>query len=156
MMNKFTHIDKNGDVKMVNISKKEKTRRIAEAYAEVFMSEKTLKLIYNKKIPKGNVFTAAKLAGIMAAKKTPEIIPLCHSLNLTNIEINIDIDKSNKKVNIISICETENGTGVEMEALTAVSCAALTIYDMCKSVDKNIIITNIKLLKKIGGKSDLK
>ena len=156
MNNKFTHIDKNGDIKMVNISQKKKTRRVAKAFAEVFTSEKTLMLISSQKIPKGNVFTAAKIAGIMAAKKTPEIIPLCHSLNLTHIDIQIDIDNIHKKINITSICETENGTGVEMEALTAVSCAALTIYDMCKSVDKNIIITNIKLLKKIGGKSDLK
>ncbi|MAR79329.1 MAG: cyclic pyranopterin monophosphate synthase MoaC [Rhodospirillaceae bacterium] len=153
---KLTHIDKSGDIKMVNISGKKTSRRIAKASGEIFASEETLKIINNKKMPKGNVFSAAKIAGIMAAKKTSEIIPLCHPLNLTNIEINIEIDKKTNKINIISICETENGTGVEMEALTAVSCAALTIYDMCKAVDKNIIITNIKLLKKIGGKSDSK
>ena len=155
MVDKFTHIDENGDIKMVNISKKTMTKRIAHAYAEIHTSKRTIELINDKRIPKGNVFSAAKIAGIMAAKKTSEIIPLCHNLNLTNIEINISIDEKLNIIKIISICEIKNSTGVEMEALTAVTTAALTVYDMCKSVDKKMIINNIKLLKKTGGKSNL-
>ncbi len=156
MVYKFTHIDENGDIKMVNISKKAMTKRIANAYAEIHTSKRTIELISDKRIPKGNVFSAAKIAGIIAAKKTSEIIPLCHNLNLTNIEINISIDKKLNIIKIISICETKNSTGVEMEALTAATTAALTVYDMCKSVDKKMIINNIKLLKKTGGKSNIK
>ncbi|PPR77792.1 MAG: Cyclic pyranopterin monophosphate synthase accessory protein [Alphaproteobacteria bacterium MarineAlpha2_Bin1] len=156
MANKLSHIDRNGEINIVNISKKLKSKRLAKAYGEIIISKKAIKLINDKTMPKGNVFSVAKIAGIMAAKKTFEIIPLCHPLHLTNIEINISINNKFNKICIISVCEAENSTGVEMEALTAVSTAALTIYDMCKSVDKNMIISNIKLLEKTGGKSHLK
>ncbi|MBL41597.1 MAG: cyclic pyranopterin monophosphate synthase MoaC [Rhodospirillaceae bacterium] len=155
MTKNLSHIDKNGEINIVDISKKTKSRRLAKAYGEIIVSKKTIDLINDKTIPKGNVFSVAKIAGIMAAKKTWESIPLCHQINLTNIEINISINKKANHINITSICEAENSTGVEMEALTAVSTAALTIYDMCKAVDKKMIINNIRLLKKTGGKSSL-
>ena len=152
-MNKFSHIDKDGSVKMVDITDKSPSIRIARAEGKIALHEETINSIQNNKLPKGNVLTAAKIAGICAAKKTGDIIPMCHQLNLSFIDIKFEINAD--EITIHSIVKTCETTGVEMEALTAVSTAALTIYDMCKAVDKSMMIKSIKLLKKIGGKSDL-
>ncbi len=117
------------------------------------MKIETIKLIKDRKLPKGDVFAVAKVAGIMAAKKTSEIIPMCHPLNITLVDINFDLDEKENKVNIESHVKVTGQTGVEMEALTAVSVAALTIYDMCKAVDKEMIISDIMLIEKKGGRS---
>ncbi len=149
----FTHLDKDGNANMVDISEKEKTKRIAKAKSTLKVSAGIIEKIKDKSIPKGDVFSTARIAGILAAKKTDSLIPLCHQVPITSIEINFTIDEMLFEIEIISEVSTIYGTGVEMEALTAVSVAALTIYDMCKSIDKKIIITETKLLEKIGGKS---
>jgi cyclic pyranopterin phosphate synthase len=138
---------------MVDITAKAETLRKAKASGIVQMDIRTLELIEKGQIAKGNVLTTAKIAGIMAAKKTGELIPLCHSLEVTAIEVNLEIDRNKSQIIIQSEVQNMGRTGVEMEALTAVSIAALTIYDMCKAVDKKIIIVNIMLLEKSGGKS---
>lgn len=138
---------------MVDITTKAQTLRKAKASGIVKMDTRTLELIRKGQIAKGNVLTTAKIAGIMAAKKTGELIPLCHPLELTAIEVNLEIDRSESQIVIQSEVQNMGRTGVEMEALTAVSVAALTIYDMCKALDKNIVIGNIMLLEKSGGKS---
>ena len=138
---------------MVDVTAKAKTIRKAKARGIVKMDARTLELIEKGKITKGNVLTTAKIAGIMAAKKTGELIPLCHPLELTGIDLNLSIDNKNSQIIIESVVQTAGKTGVEMEALTAVSVAALTIYDMCKAVNKKIIIGDILLLEKSGGKS---
>jgi cyclic pyranopterin monophosphate synthase len=152
-MKKLSHINDEGQVQMVNVTGKNKTTRVAKAGGKVKMDPQTLKMIKNGHIAKGNVLTTAKIAGIMAAKKTGELIPLCHPLDLTGIDINLKIDHKNSQIVIEAQVQTVGKTGVEMEALTAVSIAALTIYDMCKSADKKIIIGEIMLLEKSGGKS---
>ncbi len=152
-MKKLSHIDEEGKARMVDISKKKETAREAVASAMVQMKPETLELISDKKIPKGDVFSAARIAGIMAAKKVSSIIPLCHPLNVTSVEIDLETDKKKSCVRIMSRAKITGKTGVEMEAMTAVSVAALTIYDMCKAVDKGITITDITLLQKKGGKS---
>ncbi len=138
---------------MVDITAKAQTLRQAKAAGIVQMDIRTLELIEKGQIAKGNVLTTAKIAGIMAAKKTGELIPLCHPLEVTAIEVNLEIDRNKSQIIIQSEVKNMGRTGVEMEALTAVSIAALTIYDMCKAVDKKIIIGNIILLEKSGGKS---
>ncbi len=138
---------------MVDITAKAETLRQAKALGIVQMDIRTLELIEKGQIAKGNVLTTAKIAGIMAAKKTGELIPLCHPLEVTAIEVNLEIDRNKSQIIIQSEVKNMGRTGVEMEALTAVSIAALTIYDMCKAVDKKIIIGNIMLLEKSGGKS---
>ncbi len=138
---------------MVDITAKGETLRQAKAVGIVQMDSRTLELIEKGQIVKGNVLTAAKIAGIMAAKKTGELIPLCHPLEVTAVEVNLEIDRNKSQIIIQSEVKNMGRTGVEMEALTAVSIAALTIYDMCKAVDKRIIIGNIMLLEKSGGKS---
>jgi cyclic pyranopterin phosphate synthase len=138
---------------MVDITAKAQTLRKAKALGIVQMDIRTLELIEKGQIAKGNVLTTAKIAGIMAAKKTGELIPLCHPLEVTSIEVNLEIDRNKSQIIIQSEVKNMGRTGVEMEALTAVSIAALTIYDMCKAVDKKIIIGNIMLLEKSGGKS---
>jgi cyclic pyranopterin phosphate synthase len=138
---------------MVDITAKTETFRKAKAAGIVQMDIRTLELIEKGQIAKGNVLTTAKIAGIMAAKKTGELIPLCHPLEVTAIEVNLEIDRNKSQIIIQSEVKNMGRTGVEMEALTAVSIAALTIYDMCKAVDKKIIIGNIMLLEKSGGKS---
>jgi cyclic pyranopterin phosphate synthase len=153
IMKKLSHIDEEGKARMVDISKKKETAREAVASAMVQMKPETLELISDKKIPKGDVFSAARIAGIMAAKKVSSIIPLCHPLNVTSVEIDLETDKKKSCVRIVSRAKITGKTGVEMEAMTAVSVAALTIYDMCKAVDKGITITDITLLQKKGGKS---
>ncbi len=138
---------------MVDVTLKPSTERKAIASGFIYMKPQTLKLILDGKIPKGDVFSVARIAGIAAAKKTWELIPLCHPLNITSINVDFSPEKKNKRIKIISEVKVTGQTGVEMEALTAVSVAALTIYDMCKAVDKDMIISEIMLLEKYGGKS---
>ncbi len=152
-MKKLSHIDHKGDVRMVDVTDKAKTVRQAKARGIVKMDARTLKLIEEGKVTKGNVLAIAKIAGIMAAKKTAELIPLCHPLEVTSVDLMLKSDKKNSQVIIESVVKMAGKTGVEMEALTAVSVAALTIYDMCKAVNKNITIGDIMLLEKSGGKS---
>ncbi len=140
-------------IKMINVGEKETTYREAVAKCEVHVSKSTLKKILSGTLPKGDVLTAAKLAGILAAKKTADLLPLCHPLNLTSVDVQIAIRKSKSILEITSAVTIDAKTGVEMEALTACSIAALTIYDMCKSVQKDIVISNLRLVKKTGGKS---
>ena len=151
--NKLTHFDDNGDPSMVNINAKENTVRVAIATGKVTMKSETLQKILDIKIKKGDVFNVAKLAGIMAAKKTDQLIPLCHSIPLSYVNIDLEPDIKNSCIKIKSEASLVGKTGVEMEALTAVSLASLTIYDMCKSVDREIVISDIKLIHKSGGKS---
>lgn len=138
-------------VSMIDISAKEETVRVAEAQGRINLSQKTLQLILENKIPKGNVIIAAKLAGIQAAKKTADLLPLCHPLRITSIEV--EISPKEKSLLVTSRVSALERTGVEMEALTAVSVACLTIYDMVKALDKRIIISDIHLVSKTGGKS---
>jgi len=152
-MKKLSHIDHAGNIQMVDVSSKRSTRRRAVACAKVEMQPRTLKLIAEQQIGKGNVLAAAKIAGIMAAKKTGELIPLCHPLELTLVTVDLQPDFISSQILIRAEVRTMGKTGVEMEAMTAVSVAALTVYDMCKSADKEIIIGEIMLLEKSGGKS---
>ena len=152
-MKKLSHLNKEGQVQMVNVTPKTETIRKAKAQGTVKMDSQTLKLIEKGQITKGNVLTTAKIAGIMAAKKTGELIPLCHPLEITSIDITFLINHKKSQIVIESEVQIQGKTGVEMEALTSVSIAALTIYDMCKAVNKKIIIGDIMLLEKSGGKS---
>jgi len=154
-MEKLSHIDKKGRPKMVDVGSKPLTERIAVAKGSVYMKKETFNLIKAGKAAKGDVLNVAKLAGIMAAKRTSEIIPLCHPLNITSVDIDFRLDAKKSKVEIESRVKVTGQTGVEMEALTAVSAAALTIYDMCKAVDKGMIISDIMLMEKRGGKSGI-
>jgi cyclic pyranopterin phosphate synthase len=147
----FTHIDNTGNIAMVDVSGKPGTLRSARASGHILMQPETIELLSRDGLPKGNVLTTAKLAGILAAKNTAHLIPLCHQLNLSWADIVFDVQKD--RVAIVATVKTKEATGVEMEALTAVSVAALTIYDMCKAADKNMEIGAIKLEKKTGGKS---
>ena len=151
-MNEFNHLDSKGDVKMVDVTDKIATIRVAKAEGKIHLQQATIALIQDNSIPKGNVLTTAKIAGIQSAKKTAEIIPMCHQLNLSFVDMEFELGR--ELVIIRSIVKTREATGVEMEALTAVSTAALTMYDMCKAVDKTMTIGAIKLVEKIGGKSD--
>ena len=148
----FSHLKKN-KISMVDISKKKLTNRTAIATLSLNFSEKTFTKIINNNSPKGEIFNIARSAGISAAKKTSELIPLCHNLPISYINIDFKIDKKNLSIQILSEIKTQFSTGVEMEALTACSVAGLVIYDMCKSLDKKIIMTELKLLFKKGGKS---
>jgi len=150
-MNKFSHLDTDGNVKMVDVTEKTPSVRRARAEGIITLRADTINLIQNEAMPKGNVLTAAKIAGIQAAKKTWDMIPMCHQLNLSFVNLEFELDR--EQIMIRSIVKTRESTGVEMEALTAVSTAALTIYDMCKAVDKTMTISAIKLVEKIGGKS---
>lgn len=152
-MKKLSHVNNKGHVQMVDVTAKAETIRRAKAQGIVKMDLLTLDLIEKGKIAKGNVLTTAKIAGIMAAKKTSELIPLCHPLGITGIDVNLNIDRKNSQIVIESQVQITGKTGVEIEALTAVSIAALTIYDMCKAVNKKIVIGDIMLLEKSGGKS---
>jgi cyclic pyranopterin phosphate synthase len=155
LVKKLSHLDKQGKAKMVDITEKPLTLREAVAKGSVYMKAETLKLIKDKKIQKGDVFGVARVAGIMAAKRTSELIPMCHPLNITSVNIDFDLDSKKNKVDIEARVRIIGQTGVEMEALTAVSAVALTIYDMCKAVDKKMIISDIMLLEKKGGRSGL-
>jgi len=152
-MKKLSHLDKEGKAKMVDITAKPLTNREAVARGSVYMKPGTIKLIVDKKVPKGDVFSIARIAGIMAAKKTSELIPMCHPLDITAIDIQFNLNLKNRKIDIESRVSIVGRTGVEMEALTAVSVAALAIYDMCKAVDKEMVISDIMLMEKRGGKS---
>lgn len=147
-MKKLTHIDTRGEATMVDVSAKPVMQREAVARGEIHLQRATLKLIESQTIAKGNVLAAARLAGILTAKKTGELIPLCHPLPLTHCEVNFDIPTSRDRIVITASAKVAGQTGVEMEALTAVSIAALTIYDMCKAVDQQMRVTDIKLLSK--------
>jgi len=149
----LSHLDEKGQARMVDVTVKEDTFREAEAEGKVCLAPSTLKLIETGGVPKGDVLAVARIAGIMAAKKTHELIPLCHPLPITSVEIDFTTDAEHGEITIRTKVKTVGKTGVEMEALQAVSTAALTIYDMCKAVDKLIEIKNIRLLKKRGGKS---
>ena len=153
MSRKLTHFDRSGNAHMVDVGGKGETERVAVARACVTMQPATLKLIAAKKAAKGDVLAVAQLAGIMAAKKTPEIIPLCHPLALSSVDVKLSLDKRRSAVDIEATCKLKGRTGVEMEALTAASVAALTVYDMCKAVDRGMVISEVKLLHKSGGKS---
>lgn len=153
MSEQFTHINKVGKANMVDVTDKKISERQAVAEAYVEMSKATLDLIISGAHDKGDVFATARIAGIMAAKRTAELIPLCHPLLLTKVEVNLTADPDLNRVRIQSLCRLSGTTGVEMEALTAVSVAALTIYDMCKAVQKDMVISQVRLLKKTGGKS---
>jgi cyclic pyranopterin phosphate synthase len=152
-MPSFTHIDEKGSVRMVDVTEKEPTDRRAVAQGIISMNPSTFRMIKNRKVKKGNVIETARIAGIMAAKKTSDLIPMCHPLNLTHVAVDFYPDESASSIRIESSVKIFSQTGVEMEALTAVSVAALTIYDMCKSYDREIVISNIRLLEKEGGKS---
>ena len=152
-MDDFTHLDEHGRVKMVEVGEKDSTRRLAVAKGEVLMRKETLERIMAGTITKGEVFGIAKIAGIMAAKKTADLIPLCHPLNITGVDLRFTPDLVNNKVEIEASANCTGQTGVEMEALTAVSVAALTVYDMCKAVDREMIIGAVRLIYKSGGKS---
>ncbi|HEX4571554.1 MAG TPA: cyclic pyranopterin monophosphate synthase MoaC [Dongiaceae bacterium] len=152
-MSRLTHFDAEGKAAMVDVSDKAETERSATAKGSVLMQPATLALIAAGDMKKGDVLAVARLAGIMAAKRTAELIPLCHPLALTSIKVDLAIDKARSAVDIEATCRLKGRTGVEMEALTAVSVAALTVYDMCKAVDRGMTITEIRLTAKRGGKS---
>lgn len=152
-MTRLTHLDAEGKAAMVDISTKGETERVATARGSVIMAPATLKLVEAGNMKKGDVLAVARLAGIMAAKRTPELIPLCHPLALTSIAVNLTIDAKRSAIDIEATCKLVGRTGVEMEALTAVSAAALTVYDMCKAADRAMTITEIRLTHKRGGKS---
>ena len=152
-MSKLTHLDSKGNAKMVDVTEKQSTHRVATASGRVRMNSETLKLIAEGGHTKGDVIAIARIAGIQAAKSCSQLIPLCHPLMLTSINVALDLDMQQNSVLINATCKVNGQTGVEMEALTAVSVAALTIYDMCKAVDKNMVIEGICLDEKLGGKS---
>ena len=153
MTNKLSHIDEAGNARMVDVGQKENTERIAIAKGEVVMKEKTLELIREGSIQKGDVLTVAQIAGIMAAKRTSELIPMCHPLPLHDIKLELSLNSELPGVKITSTVKTIAKTGVEMEALTAVAVAALTVYDMAKAAEKTMKIQNVRLVQKTGGKS---
>ena len=153
MKKKLSHINSKGKAEMVDVSVKEISTRTAEAYAEVKVSKEVFDAIKNNSVKKGDVLSIAKFAGIQAAKKTSELIPLCHNIFISKIDVELKLNSQKKTVEIKSFAKTTAQTGIEMEALTAVSVAALTVYDMCKAIDKSMIISEIKLLSKTGGKS---
>jgi len=149
----LTHFDADGNAVMVDVGAKEETERSATAAGTVLMRHETLRLIRAGGVKKGDVLSVARLAGIMGAKRTPELIPLCHPLALTSVAVDLALDDDRDTILITATCKLKGRTGVEMEALTAVSVAALTIYDMCKAVDRGMRLTDIRLIRKAGGKS---
>jgi len=149
----LTHLDPSGRARMVDVSEKSDTEREAIARGRVVMAPETFSLVKEGRAAKGDVLAVAQVAGIMAAKQTPQLIPMCHPLNLTNVAIHFDLNEAEHTVEISSRVKTTGKTGVEMEALTAVAVCALTIYDMCKAVDRGMRIEGIRLARKSGGKS---
>ncbi|HBC30725.1 MAG TPA: cyclic pyranopterin monophosphate synthase MoaC [Clostridiales bacterium] len=149
----LTHINDQGRAKMVDVSSKEETLREAEAYGSVYMKRETLNRIKEGTIKKGDVLSVAQVAGIMASKKTSDIIPMCHPIMISGCDINFNLNFDENKVEITATVKTTGQTGVEMEALTAVAAAGLTIYDMCKAIDREMIVSDIMLMKKSGGKT---
>jgi cyclic pyranopterin phosphate synthase len=152
-MSNFTHFDSEGRAVMVDVTQKPVTERTATAAARVIMQPETLAAIQAGQIGKGDVLAVARLAGIMAAKRTPDLIPLCHPLALTSVKVDLTLNPDENAVEISATCKLSGKTGVEMEALTAASVAALTVYDMCKALDKGMQITDLRLTHKAGGKS---
>ena len=149
--NELTHVDAQGRARMVDVTEKSGTVRVARAEASVEMSAATVKLLRNRALPKGNPLEVARIAGIQAGKKTSELIPLCHPLPLTHLDVSIDVVDSGARIE--AVARTKAETGVEMEAMTAAAVAALTLYDMCKAAEKGISIGPVRLLEKSGGKS---
>lgn len=153
MADKFTHFNQAGDVHMVDIGDKAKSKRVAVCKGQITMQAATLKMIVENSHKKGDVLQVARIAGIMAAKKTAELIPLCHPIAITHISIDFEVDNEASIISCFVRCETHERTGIEMEALTACNMTLLTIYDMCKAVDRAMTMTDIQLLEKSGGKS---
>jgi cyclic pyranopterin monophosphate synthase len=152
-MTDLTHLDASGRARMVDVSAKDDTVRVATARGRVLMAPRTLALVREGGIAKGDVLAIAQVAGVMGAKRTPEVIPLCHPLPITGVDLAFELNEADSTVEISATVRVTGKTGVEMEALTAVSVAALTIYDMCKAVDKNMVIDRVRLIEKTGGKS---
>jgi cyclic pyranopterin monophosphate synthase len=152
-MSKLTHVDESGRARMVDVSDKPETLREAEARARVVLSPETFTLVCDGALAKGDVLTVAQLAGIQAAKRTSDLIPLCHPIALTHVAVTLSLDEAALTVEVAATCRTRAETGVEMEALTAAATAALTVYDMCKAVERGIRITDLRVVRKSGGKS---
>ena len=152
-MEDFTHFNEQGRAKMVDVGEKPETVRTATAYSCVLVSPETFELIKTGGMKKGDVLTVAQVAGVMGAKRTPDIIPMCHPIMISGVDIDFNLNEEELAVEICATAKCTGVTGVEMEALTAVSVAALTVYDMCKAVQKDMVISDIRLLKKTGGKS---
>ena len=152
-MSEFTHFDEKGNAYMVDVSDKEITRRSATAQGSISVSREAMDAVMGKKIKKGDVFTVSQTAGIMGTKRTSDLIPMCHPLSLTNAKVDFEIDEETCTITAFCTAVTDGKTGVEMEALTGVSVALLTIYDMCKAIDKRMVISDIHLVEKTGGKS---
>ena len=152
-MARLTHFDAEGKAAMVDVSDKAESERTATATGSVIMRPETLALIAAGGVEKGDVLSVARLAGIMGAKRTPDLIPLCHPLSLASVTVDLSVDAARNAVDITATCKLKGRTGVEMEALTAVAVAALTVYDMCKAVDRGMRLTDIRLIRKSGGKS---
>ena len=161
MTEQLTHIDENGDVRMVDVSQKADTERVAVAEGFISMKPETLALIVEGKAAKGDVLACARVAGVMAAKKTSDLIPMCHPLNITKAKVECEPVRAGASadgrvgIRVVTPCGVTGKTGIEMEALTAASVACLTVYDMCKAVDRGMEITDVRLLKKDGGKTGL-
>ena len=152
-MAEFTHFDEEGKAAMVDVSDKDVTGRTASAAGSVIMQPETIRMILDGGVKKGDVLSVARLAGIMGAKRTSDLIPLCHPLALTSVKVDLSVDEARNAVDIAATCKLTGRTGVEMEALTAVAVAALTVYDMCKAADRGMRIADIRLTHKAGGKS---
>ncbi len=152
-MSELTHFNEDGRARMVDVTAKDETVRVATARGAVYMRPETLAAIKEGQIAKGDVLAVAQVAGVMAAKQTSALIPMCHPLFITGADLSFNIDEQSSKVDVQAVVKTTGKTGVEMEALTAVSVAALTIYDMCKAIDKDMVIDNTRLIEKTGGKS---
>ncbi len=152
-MTGFTHFDSQGKARMVDVSEKDATSRVAVARGAVTMAPETMKMITTRGVKKGDALSVARLAGIMGAKRAPDLIPLCHPLALDSVEVDLAVAPERNAIEITATCKVKGRTGVEMEALTAVAVAALTVYDMCKAVDRGMTIADIRLVHKSGGKS---
>ena len=150
-MSDFTHFNEQGRAKMVDVGEKPISQRVAVAAARVLVNEKTFELIRSGGMKKGDVLTVAQIAGVMGAKRTPDIIPMCHPILMDGIDLYLSLDEARQSVEIRATVSCGGKTGVEMEALTAVSTAALTVYDMCKAVQKDMVITDVRLVSKTGG-----
>ena len=151
----LTHFNDDGRARMVDVSEKDITHRIAIAKGKISMEKDTLEVIISGKMKKGDVLSTAQIGGIMGAKQTANLIPMCHNIMISSLDISFDIDKEDSSITIFATAKTDSKTGIEMEAMTAVSMAALTIYDMCKAIDRSMIIHDIQLVEKSGGKSGL-
>ena len=151
----FTHFDDKGNARMVDVSNKDITHRIAEAAGTIRVSPEVMDAVLGKKIKKGDVFTVSQIAGIMALKKTSELIPLCHNINIIKGDISFEVHEDKGEIEVRCTVETDGKTGVEMEALVGASNALLTIYDMCKALDRSMVIGDLRLVRKFGGKSGI-